>query len=368
MAFTRQKFSQDKNQDFFNALRRNVNDYFESTNRSKYANANMKFKTIFMFSLYLAPYILMYTGLITNPVVFVLLWIVMGLGMSGIGLSVMHDANHGSYSKNPLVNRILGHSLNVIGANAELWKLQHNVLHHTYTNVQGVDEDIDAPGFLRFSPYIRRRWIHKFQFLYFWFFYGLQTMPWITTKEFMQLVRYRKMGLIKTEKKFNSWLIQSILWKIFYYTYMLVLPMIFFPFSWWVILIGFFSLHFTTSLILSLIFQTAHVMPSCTFTEPDDSGTIKENWAVHEMMTTTNYAPRSRVFSWFIGGLNYQVEHHLFSNICHVHYRKLSKIVEQTANEYGIPYNMEKSFFMAIVRHVQLLYRLGRTDSLPATA
>ena len=362
MNYKKQKFSQTENVEFYQVLSARVNSYFKSGNISRNGNWNMAIKTILMFLLYFTPYFLMLFGIVTHPLMVIALWMMMGLGMAGIGLSVMHDANHGAYSSKKWINRYLGYSMNLIGANAEIWKLQHNVLHHTYTNVHGADDDINTPGILRFSPYNKRYWIHKYQYLYIWFFYGISTLFWMTLKEFVQVFRYRKMGLIKGRKKFRIMLIQLSIWKIFYYSYILVLPIILFPIPVWLILLSFFAMHFITGLILSLIFQTAHVVPACEYAIANDNGIIENSWAIHEMMTTSNYAPSSRIFSWFIGGLNYQVEHHLFPNICHVHYKQISKIVLSTAREFGIPYNTQKNFLLAVWNHIKMLHRLGRWE------
>ena len=192
-----------------------------------------------MFLLYFTPYFLLLFGNITHPVLFVLLWIIMGFGTAGIGLSVMHDANHGAYSSKKWINKYLGYSMNLIGANAELWKLQHNKLHHTYTNIEGGDDDINTPIILRFSPHRKRYWIHKYQYLYAWFFYGISTMSWFTSKDFIRLYRYRRMGLIKSRKEFRKIFTQLILWKLFYYGYILVLPLILIPVPAWLILLSF---------------------------------------------------------------------------------------------------------------------------------
>ena len=227
MNYISQKFSQTENVEFFRVLRTRVGSYFHTKNRSKYGNWSMRMKTVMMFTLYLTPYVFILSGNITQPVMFVALWVTMGLGKAGIGLSIMHDANHGAYSSRKRINKFLGYSMNLIGANAEIWKLQHNILHHTYTNIHGADDDIHTPKILRFSPYDKRYWIHRYQFLYVWFFYGISTLSWMTSKEFFQAFRYKKMGLVKGKHKFRNLLTQLALWKVFYFTYMLVLPITF---------------------------------------------------------------------------------------------------------------------------------------------
>ena len=108
--------------DFFSTLNQRVNEYFKSQNLSRYANAEMKIKTFVMFAIYLIPYFIMITGVVTNLWIMLLLTVVMGLGIAGIGLSVMHDANHGGYSNKSWVNNLLGFSLNIVGGNAFNWK------------------------------------------------------------------------------------------------------------------------------------------------------------------------------------------------------------------------------------------------------
>lgn len=320
----------------------------------------MVIKTVVMFALYLVPLGLMLSGVFTAWWVIVPLWIVMGTGMAGVGLSVMHDANHGVYSSSKRLNKWLGYSMNLIGSNAMIWKIQHNVLHHSYTNIDGADDDINVSGILRLSPNQKRRGIHRFQYIYAWFAYGLMTLLRTFVSDFTKLFKYRKMGLIKPGRPFGVAFVKLSLWKLFYVGYILVLPMVLMPVSPWLIVLCFLLMNFVTGFILAVIFQTAHIMPNTVFPVPDEQGTMENSWAVHELITTTNFAPSSRVFSWLIGGLNYQVEHHLFADICHVHYRKISKIVAETAKEFGLPYNTQRTFLSAIWQHGQMLKTLSR--------
>lgn len=321
-------------------------------------------KTIFMLSLFFVPLVIVNIGFITSPWALFFMYILSGLGMAGIGMGVMHDAIHGSYSKNRKVNKYMGYTLNLIGANATIWKIQHNVLHHTYTNIDEADDDISTPFFLRFSPHAKKYWLHKFQFIYIWFFYGLSTISWVTSKDFIKMRQYRKMGFIKQEE-FKKEMLQVIGWKLLYYSYALVIPVIMLSISPWLVVLAFIAMHFVTGIAISLVFQTAHVMPTSEFPVPDENGLIANDWAIHQLATTSNFSPRSRIFSWFIGGLNYQVEHHLLPNICHVHYRKLSRIVAETAKEYGIPYHIKKTFVAAVWDHIKMLYQLGRMELAP---
>lgn len=318
-----------------------------------------------MLALFFVPLTILSAGLVSSAWWVFGLYIMAGFGMAGVGMGVMHDAIHGSYSKNKKVNKLMSYSMNLIGANATTWRIQHNVLHHTFTNIAESDDDINTPFFLRFSPHAEKHPIQKYQHIYAWFFYGISTLLWITAKDFVNAVRFNNMGHYKGNKKFWKEILSIAGWKLVYYSYALILPMIMLPVAWWVVLVAFLTLHIITGLSVSTVFQTAHVMPDLDYPLPNNTGVIDNDWAIHQMATTTNFAPDNRFLAWCIGGLNFQVEHHLFPNICHVHYRELSKIVAETAEEYGVPYFVKKTFAGAVVDHVGMLRALG---NMPAPA
>ncbi len=321
-------------------------------------------KSVLMLALFIVPLTIINLGLITGPWLLFLLYFIGGLGMAGIGMGIMHDAIHGSYSRNKTVNRFMGYTMNLIGASATVWRIQHNVLHHTYPNITGADDDINAPFFLRFSPNAKRYWLHRFQFVYAWFFYCLSTISWVTTKDFVRINRYRKMGFLNKKNEFRKEISIVILWKLIYYSFALVLPLIIVPIEPWIIILAFISMHLVTGFLISTVFQIAHIMPGVAFPMPDENGLIAGDWSMHQMATTTNFAPRSGLFSWLIGGLNYQVEHHLLPNICHIHYKNLSGIVAETAKEFGMPYHTQKTLGGAIWNHIKMLHLLGKRTAI----
>ncbi len=354
------KFNRQNKPEFFKELNKRVNKHFKDNNISKHANLNMMFKTLFMVCLYFVPLILMLTNVVTNPWAVMSLWVLMGLGMSGIGLSIMHDANHGSYSKNKNVNLTLGYIVNFIGGYHVNWKIQHNVLHHSFTNIHEHDEDISGKGLLRLSPAQERKPHFKFQAFYAPLIYSIMTVYWCTAKDFIQLARYRKKDLLNAAgHTYTSALSQLIFNKIWYMGLVLVLPLLLIPLPWFQIVAGFLVMHFICGLVLALIFQPAHVIEETSFFTPEQDGSVENHWAIHQMKTTANFANKSSVFSWLIGGLNFQIEHHLFPHICHVHYKKLSKIVKETAQEFNVPYYEHETFAGAVKSHFSLLHRLG---------
>jgi len=350
--------------EFIKELRKRVRAYFKDNNLSTHGDWRMHVKAVFMIVLYFTPFFLMLAGVVEPGWQVFLMFVIMGFGISGIGLGIMHDANHGAYSSKKSINRIMGNTLNIAGGYAPTWRFQHNVLHHTFTNIEGLDEDIDPSGIMRFSPHTPNKYMYRFQFIYAWFFYGIMTLLWVTTKDFTQLERYKKMGMLQQEGvSYKKMLWTIIIGKIAYYVTFFVPLFMLTDIPVWQIIVGFFTMHFLAGLILGMIFQPAHVTTSTEFPLPDEQNTIENAFAVHQLMTTNNFARGNRPFSWYVGGLNYQIEHHLFPNICHIHYRKISKIVKATAEEYGLPYIEKKTFVGALWDHTKMLYKLGRVPA-----
>ncbi|MEM7656874.1 MAG: acyl-CoA desaturase [Bacteroidota bacterium] len=352
---------------FFKTLRSRVDAYFQDNQLVRFGGNELIGKTVVMFLLYFVPYALILTNWF-SPLAMWGLVAIMALGKGGIGFCVMHDANHGSYSPNKTLNYWLGLTLNLVGGCAMTWKIQHNVLHHTYTNVPGVDDDIADRRILRFSPTAKLRWFHRYQHYYAFLVYGLMTFNWILVKDFAQLRRYKKQGLLENQKV-SYWKEVGILSlsKVVYFGYTLVLPMMLTDITWWQWAIGFFTLHYITGLILAVIFQMAHVVEETTMPFPTEGGTIENLWAVHQLETTVNFSTNNRFLNYYAGGLNFQVEHHLFPKISHVHYKKLSKVVKDTAEEFGIPYHEKTTLMEAIRSHRRLLKRFGRPEPVDNT-
>ena len=358
------RFAPKGKDSFYDTVVAKVMKYFDANNISPYANNEMWLKTIAMLLLYFVPYLFIVTGLSQNTLVFFIFWFLMGLGMSGIGTSVMHDANHGTYSSNKKINNFISYILEVIGGYTINWRIQHNKLHHTYTNVSGLDEDIDTMGLIRLSPNQPRKWFHRYQHIYAWFFYMIMTLYWMTAKDYLQVIRYRNYGLLSPHNvSLKQALWRITLYKLFYYAYIIVLPLIFSGMPWYFVVAGFLLMHFTAGLLLSCIFQPAHIMESSPFALPvNEAGKdrMEDSWAVHEVVNTTNFAPDNRLLSWFAGGLNFQIEHHLFTGICHVHYRRIAPIVKSAMKDFGLPYHEQPSFLRALLEHAKMLRKLGQ--------
>jgi len=344
---------------FFRTLTKRVNDYFKENNIKKTGNWKLHLKTAVMFLLYLAPYFVILT-LALPWWAQLLLTIVMGVGMAGIGMNVMHDANHGSYSSKTWLNKIMGGSMYLLAGNVNNWQIQHNVLHHTYTNIHGHDEDLEAGRIIRFSKSAEWMKIHKFQHYYSVFLYGLLTFNWAITTDIKQMRRYIKRGLSYGEfqSPVKQWTV-LVVTKIIYISMWIVLPIAIGGISWWKVLLGFAVMHYVAGLILSIVFQLAHIVEETDNPMPNELGEMENTWAIHQLYTTANFAPKNRFVNWFTGGLNYQIEHHIFPNISHVHYRKISEIVKQTAQEHNLPYHEFRTMRGAIAAHFKHLKELG---------
>ena len=223
-----------------------------------------------MFTLYMGPYFMIWLMDLSGWTQ-LLLSVVMGLGMAGVGMNVMHDANHGAYSNKKWVNKILGSSIYILAGNVYNWQVQHNVLHHTYTNIHGHDEDLEAGRILRFSEHAPWRKFHKFQHYYGVFLYGLLTINWVLTSDFLQTSRYlkRKLSYGQFPNPVKQWSI-LVFTKILYMTIWMVIPLVFFDLAWWKIILGFVIMHYTAGMILSMVFQLAHVIEDTTMPLPDE--------------------------------------------------------------------------------------------------
>lgn len=356
------KFPSREGKEFSVDLKERVNKYFSSKGISTYANFQMVLKTIILLSVYFCAYAMLYTGLLPLWGMFAMC-IIMGIGKSGIGFSVSHDAIHGAYSPKKWVNKMVGLTMNLIGGSDYVWKITHNVVHHTYTNIHEADEDLMVSPLLRLSPLSERKRVHRYQYIYFPFLYALTTLSWVFAKDYKKLFQ-KEIGNYDNHHVPTSELITVILTKLLYYTYTIVLPLIFLPIGIGQFFIGLLAMHFTSGIILGIVFQLAHVVEETEHAEPDSDGKMDNAWAIHQMRTTSDFGRTNKLLTWYVGGLNFQVEHHLFSNICSIHYPALSKILEQTAKDHNVPYHFHKTFREAVRSHINVLKNLGRGDVL----
>jgi linoleoyl-CoA desaturase len=289
-----------------------------------------------------------------------LLSVSVGLAMAGVGFSVMHDANHGGTSSSGRLNGIMGFTLDLLGASSFIWRKKHNLMHHTYTNIAGLDADIEAGSpFLRLAPWQSRRGFHRFQHVYVWLLYAVFPLQWWFYDDLRELVTGRVAGQ-QFERARGGELFAAIAGKVLFTGWAFVLPVVLHP-TWALIPIWGIAL-FTLGNVLAGVFQLAHCVGEAEFV---DRGAPPSDWAEHQVATTVDFARTNPLLSWYLGGLNFQVEHHLFPRVCHLHYPALSRIVEETCRTHNVRYRSEPTLGSALAANWRWLRRMG---SAPAAA
>lgn len=351
-------FATHRDASFVDELKHRVAQYFETEEISDKANALMVLKTCGALCLYFIPY-----GLILTHQFSLLdllgLAVVMGTGAAGIGFCIAHDALHGAYSSNPQVNKIMGLTFDLLGANGYMWKLTHNIIHHTYTNIQGLDEDLEVSPLLRLSPRSKLRWIHRYQHQYGYFTYAFATLYWVFVKDYKYFLQ-RDLGPFKNKKHPAAEVTTLLLTKLFYYAYTIAIPWIVLDVTWWQFLLGYVAMQATGGLILGVIFQLAHVVEETEHPAAGADGAMDHGWVVHEMETTSNFGRDNKLLTWYVGGLNFQIEHHLFPKVCSIHYPVISKIVREVAARHGVRYNHHATLRQAVGSHYRTLKKYGK--------
>ncbi|MGB5437658.1 MAG: acyl-CoA desaturase [Maribacter sp.] len=347
-----------KEREFAYEVRKRVRDYFKENNISIYGNYTMYLKSVVILCMYIVPFVV----LLTTPVsawTALGLAIIMGIGEAGVGMSIMHDGVHHAYSSKKWVNDLASSTMFLLGSNIFNWKIQHNMKHHTFTNIFNYDPDISNLKVIRLSEYGPLKKYHRFQQFYAFPLYGLMTFSRLFG-EIGVLLDYNRKGITKAQHVDPTWqLIKLIAIKITYFAVIIGLPLYFTDFAFWQILIGFIALHITAGMIMSTVFQMAHVVEGTHQLLTDEDHQIKNDWLVHQLNTTSDFGRKNGLFSWYIGGLDFQIEHHIFQNICHVHYPVIADIIKKTAEEYGFTYNLKPSVFSALASHFRRLRELG---------
>ncbi len=345
------------NQSFHLELKKRINEYFTHTGKSTTGGVRLLGKAVFL----IISFIYTYTQLVfftpSTPWA-ILLSIFLGAFTAAIGFNVMHDGGHGSFSKYPWVNKAAAITAEILGASHFIWNIKHNVIHHAYTNIDGVDDDIDAKPFLRMASTQKRYKMHKFQHLYFWIFYCILLLYWTMVSDYKKYFS-GKIGDIPLKKMSVKDHISFWSFKLLHYSLFIIIPIIQVGFADW--LIGFFSFTLTAGFILSIVFQLAHTVEHTEFPIPNEkTGKLEDEWAIHQLKTTANFATKNRIISWYVGGLNFQIEHHLFPKISHIHYPAISRIIKEACREYGIIYVEYPRMYQAVASHVSFLKQMGR--------
>lgn len=336
-----------------------VNAYFKDNNIAKTGNHSLYRKTFIILLFHVTSYALFFV--LSEPYSW-LAWAFHGFTAALVGFNIMHDGAHASFSKNKRVNNWAAHTFNIIGSNAFYWKQKHNLNHHPYTNVAEADEDLEAAfGILRMSPDKPRYWFHRWQHIYVWALFPLTSLFWFYVLDFVAYFKESIADQEFTQKyKFKD---SIIFWlsKIGYSSIYLFIPAYFL--GWGTVLIGFLCLHVVMGVVFALVFQLAHVVDKAEFPQSDENGKLPYEWAAHQLATTVDFATNSKVATWCLGGLNFQVEHHLFPRISHVHYPAIHKIVQQVCAEQNVLHREYPTMWQAMVGHGNHLKAMGNPNS-----
>jgi linoleoyl-CoA desaturase len=348
------KFGSDD--DFYRELRCRVDGYFERTGKNRRDCPRMYVKTAVVLAWFFASYILL-VFVANTWWLAALLAVSLALSMAAIGFNVQHDGGHGAYSKRRWINKLTALSLDMLGGSSYGWACKHNIVHHTYSNITGHDDDIDIGIFGRLSPHQKYLPFHRWQHIYLWPLYGVVAMKWQLYDDFRDVAIGQFGGYRHPRPK--GWDLATFIGgKWLFFTLAFGLPLLVHPA--WLVLAAYVAVSFVQGLMLSMIFQLPHCVEQAAFPMPDtNTDRMQAPWAVHQVQTTVNYANGNRLLSWYVGGLNFQIEHHLFPRICHIHYSALAPLVEQTCKEYGINYQTNETFRSALVSHFRWLRRLG---------
>ncbi len=351
----------NKERHFHYSLKSSVDEYFANKQIKKTGNYALYLKT---FAL-IPGAILIYFSLLFFKMpwtVGVLLSGVFGFVLASIGFNIMHDACHGAYSSHKWINDVMGHSLNALGGNAFIWKFKHNIIHHTYPNVDGMDDDIAKSPLMRQCT--TQKWfpLHKFQHIYVVLVYAITSFAWVFIMDFTKYFKKKVVNLPLQKMNTKE---HVIFWasKVLYLLFYIAIPLYIVGWQRW--LVGFISFNVVMGFTLAIVFQLAHVVEHTEFefVESNDAIKIEDEWAVYQVKATANFATTNKIISWFVGGLNFQVEHHLFPRISHVHYHALNKIVKEKCMQFNISYNEFPTMTMAIASHFKMMKELGKKPS-----
>ncbi len=347
----------NKNNLFYKSLKEKVDQYFLTNNIAPTGNKALYFKSVFQVCTAVCMYV---TLVFFNPgaLVAVALCALLGVNLAFLGFNIMHEGAHNSFSKFKWLNELSAYSLNLLGGNVMFWKAKHNINHHSYTNIEGMDEDIELKPFMRLHAEQRLYWIHRFQHIYWVILYGVSYLSWVFMNDFVKYFT----GKVAPGKENQKWPLKEhlIFWitKVSYVLVYLVLPIYFAGLV--NTLIGFGIMTFVFGLTIGIVFQLAHVVEGTAFPQAsEETSKIEQEWAIHQVETTANFDTKNKFLSWCLGGLNFQVEHHLFPRISHVHYPAINAFVKETCKEFNVTYKEFPSMGLAFLSHLKHIRKMG---------
>ena len=342
---------------FPKVLRRRLDKFFAEGNISPKADRSMWVKITAGLAVLGGSWIALY-AFRPGSWKFIALYVLGGLAQTFLLLNIAHDSNHNAISSVPSINKTLNYVFDICGISSYMWRILHHRGHHSCINLQGEDDALTGRGIFRFTPHEpRARW-HRFQHLYALFFYAMFSLDYVFVRDF-ECFFFPTHDYLKTAKHPVKEYAILFAGKAFYFTYMLILPVVLLRRSPLLVAAAFVLVHLIVGLSVSLVFQTTHTIDSTYFPL---SRNEFDNSVYHIFATTADYATSNPVVGWLAGGLNHHIAHHLCPYVCHTHYAPLTRIVRETAEEFRIPYRQHPTMTRAIWHHLILLKQLGNED------
>jgi len=359
---TRLRFG--KNTAFQRELKHRVDEYFKTTGKSPRDCWQMYLKSAILLGSFAALYVaLVFFAYMGGWPVVCGLSVMLGLATCGIAFNIQHDGGHHGYSKSSTINQMAASTLDLVGGSSYIWDWKHDVLHHTYTNIVGHDTDIELGVLGRLCPHHKRYWFHRYQHFYLWFFYGLLVPKWHFFDDFSNVIAGSMSGT-KFPRPKGRKLVIFLAGKIAFFAGAFAFPMWYGEhtghYHWWMVLVCYGIAAVSLGMVLSVVFQLAHAVEHAEFPKPEgDPETIQSAWAVHQVESTVDFGRGNPFLAWMLGGLNYQIEHHLMARVCHIHYPALSELVKKTCEDFGITYREHKTFWAGVGSHYRWLKEMG---------
>lgn len=350
-----ERVSFDSDGDFLRAVRSRV--HLALGDQKPAGDRRLQRKAVLILAWFFASFILL---LSVRPVwLQMALWFSYGLAASAVGFNIFHDANHGAISPNRRTNLLVGFFASaLLGPSRYLWNFKHQVLHHRFTNIHGWDDDLETRGFLRLTTEQEWKPRYRGQHLFVAVLYAVNAFEMVFIKDWVQYFTLRINGHQRIPAMSRGEKIEFWAGKIIYLAIFIALPLTLLPLSQF--LAGLAIYEVTLGLSLALVFSMAHQVESVSFPVPDKAtNAIVGSWAAHQMHTTANFADQHRGWNWYSGGLNHQIEHHLFPGMSHTHYAAIGPILRRTALEFGLPYHSFETYGAALHSHYRHLRALS---------
>ncbi len=338
---------------FYITLQQRVEAYFTHNKCRKTGNNWLYIKSFFFLTSYILAYgfiLMVHSDTMGWGVNIAFCYALMGFLTVPLILNIGHEAVHNTFSTHSRLNKMLTWIFNLVGADAAIWHYRHIHAHHAFTNVVGYDHDIGQSHLARLAPDAVYFKVHRWQHFYMPFMYLIYTLNWLIYRDFKDYYQLFKIS----KPNWRGWT-RLILSKIFYFSYILILPLYLFWDNRSLVIGSFLLMQAVMSVTTFLILVSTHLGEEAVFPMPNSENDFSHTWAAHQLLTTTDFAPNSWLVTQLFGGFNLHVVHHLFPHISHIHYPALTQLVRETAQEFGLTYNQFPSFGQTIVSHFKLL-------------